>query len=135
MADEQKCPVCGKELGEAITGYICNNPVCDMSGLLHNHTYSDEHRSCQVFNAETLALARATRQAAVDAAVKEWRTAREGCVEELDELMAKSAGVYGLHLNGDPAPWDEIDEGGSFMGWLTKHNAARALLKGGGDGK
>lgn len=33
---------------------------------------------------------------------------------ELEELVAETSGVYGLHLNGDPSPWEEILEGGRF---------------------
>lgn len=66
----EQCPVCGKELGEAIAGYVCNNPVCDLSALLHSHTYSDEQRTCVVFTEDTLALARRTRAAAVVEIVK-----------------------------------------------------------------
>ena len=33
---------------------------------------------------------------------------------ELEELVAETSGVYGLHLNGDPSPWGEILEGGRF---------------------
>jgi uncharacterized coiled-coil protein SlyX len=37
-----------------------------------------------------------------------------GLVNDLESLTSDSAGVYGLHLNGDPAPWSEILEGGRF---------------------
>jgi len=55
-------------------------------------------------------------------------------VQEVEHLMTESKGVYGLHLNGDPAPWSEIDDGGRFEGWLTEFNKARAMLdrEGGG---
>jgi len=33
---------------------------------------------------------------------------------ELEELIAETSGVYGLHQNGDPSPWEEILEGGRF---------------------
>ena len=33
---------------------------------------------------------------------------------DLEELVAETSGVYGLHLNGDPSPWGEILEGGRF---------------------
>jgi len=49
-------------------------------------------------------------------------------VETLDELIAESGGVYGLHLNGDGAPWSEITEGGRFEGWLLPLETARATL-------
>lgn len=33
---------------------------------------------------------------------------------ELEELVAETSGVYGLHQNGDLSPWAEILEGGRF---------------------
>ena len=41
----------------------------------------------------------------------------ELCQVALDEvlyLIGESTGVYGLHLNGDPSPWEEIEQGGRF---------------------
>lgn len=35
-------------------------------------------------------------------------------VDEIDGLVGESSGVYGLHLNGDIAPWDELLRGGRF---------------------
>jgi hypothetical protein len=58
------------------------------------------------------------------------RAALVGAIEDIKHLMAESKGVYGLHLNGEPAPWSEIDDGGAFEGWLFKFNAARARLAG-----
>jgi hypothetical protein len=36
----------------------------------------------------------------------------------VEDLINSSNGVYGLHLNGDPAPWDDLLTGGWFEGWL-----------------
>lgn len=33
---------------------------------------------------------------------------------EIGGLIAESEGVYGLHLNGDPSPWEELLPGGRF---------------------
>jgi hypothetical protein len=33
------------------------------------------------------------------------------------DLVAESGGVYGLHQNGDPAPWSELCRGGRFEDW------------------
>ena len=50
-------------------------------------------------------------------------------VDDVDALIANSGGVYGLHLNGDPAPWTEIGEDGSNDGWLGQAlAAARAAI-------
>ena len=35
-------------------------------------------------------------------------------LQELSDLISESSGVYGLHLNGDLSPWDEIEQGGRF---------------------
>lgn len=36
-------------------------------------------------------------------------------VDEIDSLIGESTGVYGLHQNGDPAPWHELLAGGRFQ--------------------
>lgn len=41
-------------------------------------------------------------------------TLASGLVDDLDNLMGESSGVYGLHLNGDGAPWNELVAGGQF---------------------
>lgn len=38
----------------------------------------------------------------------------KGLLSDIEGLMGESSGVYGLHLNGDVSPWDELDEGGRF---------------------
>jgi len=42
------------------------------------------------------------------------REAVSNLTTELEELIAETSGVYGLHLNGDVSPWEEILEGGRF---------------------
>lgn len=37
-----------------------------------------------------------------------------GLVNDLENITSESAGVYGLHLNGGPAPWSDVLEGGRF---------------------
>jgi len=44
-------------------------------------------------------------------------------------LMADSGGVYGLHLNGDPAPWSELETGGRFEEWLINFDIASTKLR------
>jgi len=46
-------------------------------------------------------------------------------IAAVSALIADSSGVYGLHLNGDPAPWDELLSGGRFEEWLADFDAAR----------
>lgn len=49
-------------------------------------------------------------------------------VGAIDNLIADSDGVGGLHLNGDFAPWSELQEGGRFEEWLMGLDLARAAL-------
>lgn len=49
-------------------------------------------------------------------------------VESVDNLITDSDGVYGLHLNGDPAPWGELTQGGRFEEWLIALESARPAL-------
>ena len=54
---------------------------------------------------------------------------REG-IEAVRGLMDESTGVYGLHRNGDGAPWSELEEEGQFEGWLAAFNKAEQALQG-----
>ena len=40
------------------------------------------------------------------------------------QLMEESKGVFVLHLNGEPSPWDELRTGGRFKEWLQKFDEA-----------
>ena len=35
-------------------------------------------------------------------------------LQEVAGLISESSGVYGLHLNGDESPWEEVEMGGRF---------------------
>lgn len=50
------------------------------------------------------------------------------CVTAVNDLIAESEGVYGLHLNGDYSPWSEIEEGGRFETWLLPIADATRLI-------
>ena len=45
-------------------------------------------------------------------------------IKSVGKLIDNSHGVYGLHLNGDLSPWDELLAGGSFEEWLFDFSAA-----------
>jgi hypothetical protein len=49
-------------------------------------------------------------------------------VDDVDDLIAHSLGVAGLHLNEDLAKWDTITKGGRFESWLKSLEEARAAL-------
>ena len=46
---------------------------------------------------------------------------------EVQDLIGESHGVYGLHLNGDESPWNELEQGGEFER-LTSLNEAIAAI-------
>ena len=46
---------------------------------------------------------------------------------ELVGLIEESSGVYGLHLNGDVSPWDELLPQGRFERLTSLHDAIEAL--------
>ena len=49
-------------------------------------------------------------------------------LHDIDDLVAHSDGVFGLHQNGDNSPWDELLEGGRFEGWLGSVEELRRAL-------
>ena len=75
---------------------------------------------------------RITQQEARDllAEVLRLREALAGLVSDFDALIAGTEGVYGLHLNGAPAPWNELTQGGAFEQWTAGLEPARAALNG-----
>lgn len=50
-------------------------------------------------------------------------------LSDFDELIAESGGVYGLHMNGDPSPWEELTAGGRYEEWLVSIETLRAVLE------
>ena len=56
----------------------------------------------------------------------------EGLADDIQSLIGESYGVSGLHMNGDIAPWDELESGGRFerLTHLPCANAAITRVKG-----
>jgi len=50
-------------------------------------------------------------------------------IESVRDLIEDSVGVAGLHMNGDIATWNELEEGGRFEEWLMLFNDAEDLIK------
>jgi hypothetical protein len=50
--------------------------------------------------------------------------------QDLDALISDSDGVYGLHRNGDVAPWASLLVGGEFEEWLGSYEDLREALDG-----
>lgn len=53
----------------------------------------------------------------------------DAVVGEIIGLIEESSGVYGLHLNGDNAPWGELENGGRFERLSTLPNAVDLIAK------
>ena len=47
---------------------------------------------------------------------------------DVEALMKESGGVYGLHQNGEPAPWGELVAGGRHETWLLSLSCAAELI-------
>ncbi|WP_434430301.1 hypothetical protein [Aeromonas veronii] len=47
---------------------------------------------------------------------------------DVEALMKESGGVYGLHQNGEPAPWGELVVGGRHETWLLSLTDAVELI-------
>lgn len=47
---------------------------------------------------------------------------------DINELVANSHGVAGLHLNGDVAEWQALLPGGCLEEWLISHERAGLVL-------
>lgn len=57
----------------------------------------------------------------------------EGLTGDIQSLIGESCGIAGLHMNGDIAPWSELEAGGRFerLTHLLDAHAAIASVKGG----
>lgn len=45
-------------------------------------------------------------------------------LSEVEFLIKESAGVYGLHLNGELSPWGSLRTGGEYEAWLVNFDNA-----------
>jgi hypothetical protein len=59
---------------------------------------------------------------------KEKAQALTALVVAVDDLIADSIGICGLHHNGDLATWTSLTRGGAFEWWLGALDDARDLL-------
>ena len=50
--------------------------------------------------------------------------ALEKGLQAVAQLIEESSGVSGLHMNGDVAPWSDLQTGGRFEEWLIDFDAA-----------
>ena len=87
-----------------------------------------EGAAIQAFARHRQQSLKATRLPDTEAALIEAVGVLGQLAEAVNGLIADSQGVYGLHLNGDPAPWDSLTVGGQFEDWLLPLEDARTLL-------
>lgn len=64
-----------------------------------------------------------------DDRIQELEQALKGLVRDIDDLMGSSAGVVGLHMNGDIAALDEFQQTGDPWLGASLHIARCALEK------
>jgi len=50
-------------------------------------------------------------------------------IEAVRSVINESAGVAGLHMNGDVAKWGDLEFGGRFDEWLSAFNGAEAWVQ------
>jgi len=55
--------------------------------------------------------------------------ATKAFIHDVDDLIANSEGVSGLHMNGDVADWESLLPGGLFGAWLVSIDEFRAALR------
>lgn len=87
-------------------------------------TYTESQYSSQQVRANVALLTKVDRLERVQGVLV---VALEGLLRDVQDLMAGSEGVTGLHLNGDVAPWSELDEGGRFERLSHMSEAVSAL--------
>ena len=111
-------------------GEDCDLTVAWMAG---REEARDQFRA-RIEQLETqLGLARidADQQRARAEAAEAALQAADELAQAVDDLIAQSTGVSGLHMNGDLAPWEELVEGGRFEEWLAPLAAYRRATGGG----
>ena len=72
---------------------------------------------------------RARLTAERDARQADLAKAAIAALHDIDDLVANSEGVSGLHMNGDMAPWSEIMDGGAFGAWLQSVERLREAIR------
>lgn len=126
MADQLKpCPFCGSSDIELEIG----TPTCNNCSPLGPTNLKDKQTPVEAWNTrandDLKQLQDDYRDRVMDIASRDIDidTLKKGIVA-VRELIDESAGVYGLHLNGEGAPWDELEKDGRCSGWLKDFNDA-----------
>ena len=64
----------------------------------------------------------------MDANITTLTEAAARVLHDIDDIVANSEGVAGLHMNGEVAEWHSLMSGGSFEAWLRSVEVLRAAL-------
>ena len=111
-------------------GEDCDLTVAWMAGAEDQRKHMHGRLSEAAARIEALEAERdVLREAAVKAEAA--LQAADELAQAVDDLIAQSTGVSGLHMNGDLAPWEELVEGGRFEEWLAPLAAYRRATGGG----
>lgn len=125
MSDTLKpCPKCWSEafsgwnLTDAYAYVVCSDHECGLSTI--NMRYRDHDDAAKFWN---------QRVEDPELAALRAHVARlEAGIHAVRELIEESIGVYGLHGNGDVAPWDDLLRGGQFEDCLHGFSDAQAAI-------
>lgn len=130
-----------EDIAEDVTGAI-EKAVQPLLKKAVDDIYAGLLDTTQDYLTENLAFNIASR---IDCAEREAATARariaqleaeraelvekaRAALQDFDAIISESGGVYGLHLNGDPAPWGDLTSGGRYEEWTQGFEALRATL-------
>lgn len=116
---ESKCQ-CRYIIDEGYAGGIATVHMWNGINLIENGNNDAPKRDEAVANAHLIATAPRLYKAL------------HTLLDELSALMGNSAGVAGLHMNGDLAPWAELEPGGQFehLGSIDEAFSALAEARG-----
>lgn len=80
-------------------------------------------------NLESCLIQLGQEDAPLEAAAPDLLRELHGLLDDIVGLIEESAGVYGLHLNGDVSPWSELVQGGRFERLLHIRSAIEVIAK------
>ena len=111
-------------------GYDC---ICDGLTVGPAMLCSTDYGTKLGFRASSNIKSKMMLDANLIAAAPELYEALNSLLWDLEALMGESLGVYGLHLNGDASPWEEIAPGGTFerLDSIIEARAALSKARGG----
>lgn len=91
-------------------------PPTSLTIEMKGNLYESYRSAIAKLQADLAAATHRAEQAEADAA---------GMREAFRALVSESQGVYGLHRNGDNAPWEELCTGGQFEEWCKAFDDPR----------